>query len=272
MQRLILAALALSTAIAAKAQENNAIVTDNQGQVISAETVGNNTLQFEGAYSYFVRRIAYNANSLSDNFRSHENSGSLMLRYGFLNRFEIAAEYGGSSYHSRMEYNYEEPMVRNDSWSRYAFRLKANILKGNGLSPALAAAISYNKLGYSEQFKARLSAESALTRKLSVRLMVGYILDDGVELAAHVNYLITPKFSVYGEYFQTTYGISNPDFSWTNHNLNAGLGYNFSPNTQLNIYGAWYDDFREKRQFDSFAALSVNVSFATRLNWGQKKP
>lgn len=279
MKKILLAFLALGAAFAVKAQNATEIIPDNMGYTMSPQTLAKKGLQVEGIYSFRSKSVDF-ANPLRptyDNrttFRSTTNSGGINIRYGIFNRLEVSAQYSGHYFDSEAHYLDHEPTYSGEYSAAYRFQIKGLILKGEGLSPALGAGLSYSYGSYNtETVILNIAASSHLTDKIGLRANLGYWLYDTFQAGAQVNYELSKEILVFAEYFHRFIYHNHDDHQYHDnqpYTLSAGLAWQITPNTQLNVFGSSY--FPELRigdiEIDSSEEYALNVSFATRFNLG----
>lgn len=286
MYRNLLIAIACIASFSTQAQDSNNINSDNTGFTMSPQTLGKKALQVEAGYTYFngnykfqdPLNFAFNHLDIT-NFRSESNLGVLKLRYGIFERFEISALYGVMALNYRTEYTVDEPRIGKDQENFFAFAVKTQIIKGSGLIPSVGASLDYNIGSYGVQkCVANIAAESRLFEKMGVRVNLGYIYEDDFHVGIQINYSVTDRWKVFGEYsgnIDDAYGVltSPEDLSYYQPaNVTAGVVWNINPNTLFGLSGSYFlskDESPLFYPFDKAQSLAINVSFNKRFDWGK---
>lgn len=250
----------------AQAQYNETIVSGRPGQSNGPFGVGKGVYQIQSGTAF--------SESMTD-FGNHEtklkdwNQNSI-IRLGVFERFEVRMAY---SYQMKEQFsttlNTESP-IEQSGFNDFQFGLRHNIIKQNGLIPAIGIQFTtrFGGLGNYQRdrfsYEGKLLLQHKLSDKLSLNsnLSLEYNDETDYTFGRYVfsfGYTLSDRLSIVAEAYGTADDKAIELF------FDGGFGYLLSNNLQLDIYGGYGQNTIGKSDITT-TSYFVSVGFSYRIN------
>lgn len=240
----------LLLAFTTTAQEDDKLHTDWPDQSEDVKVMKPGQLQLETGFSYTRFEEG------KDAWIAHE-----MIRYGMLRKAELrfVVEDG-----KQRDAYIEET---SQSVAPLALSIKYSLVEGKGLLPHITA-VGYLKLPFTSHSKAQqgywspaliMAFENELSEKLKLEYNAGIrqnAFSSGYSWVgtAGLLYNLSKKLEVFGEYYAQYKPDGEPQ-----HNIDAGIQYDFKKNMQLDLAAGSTIFYKERNSF-------VSIGFCYRLH------